>query len=87
MDNVRVTATPTGGRAEVTKLRPGARWSCRIVAFRSDGVATGPGEQLVFLTPFESDSRWGWRLLGLFSAFSLVLYVRQKWREDVKWKD
>lgn len=87
MDNVKVTATATGGRAEVTKLRPGARWTCRIVAIRSDGVATKAGDELTFLTPPVGESRWGWRVLGVLSVISLVLYVRQKWREDVKWKD
>ena len=87
MDNVTVTTTPTGGRAEVTKLRPGSRWACRIVAFRSDGVATPAGKQMNFFTPFEPDRRLTWRILGSFAIISLAFYIRQKWREDVKWKD
>lgn len=88
MDNVKVTNTPSGGgRAEVTKLRAGARWTCRVVAIRSDGVANKAGADLNFLTPLKGDSRWTWRLLGVLGAISLILYVRQKWREDVKWKD
>ena len=87
MDNVKVTNTPTGGRAEVTKLRPGAFWSCRIVAIREDGVSTKPGGELRFITPPVPDSRWGWRLLAVLGTISLALYIRQKWREDVKWKE
>ena len=87
MDNVKVTTTPTGGRAEATKLRPEAFWSCRIVSIRNDGVSTKAGEELRFITPPVPDSRWGWRVLGVLGAISLVLYIRQKWREDVKWKD
>ncbi len=87
MDNVKVTSTPTGGRAEVTKLRGGARWTCRVVAIRSDGVANKAGADLHFITPLKGDSRWTWRLIAVLGAVSLVLYVRQKWREDVKWKD
>ncbi len=87
MDNVKVTATPLGGRAEVTRLRPEVRWSCRIVGIRSDGVATKAGEDLTFMTPPVMASRWPWRLLGLLGVVSVALYVRQKWREDVKWKD
>jgi hypothetical protein len=87
MDNVKVTSTPTGGRAEVTKLRGGARWTCRVAAVRSDGVANKAGADLHFITPLKGDSRWTWRLIGVLGAVSLVLYVRQKWREDVKWKD
>jgi hypothetical protein len=85
MDNVKVTSTPTGGRAEVTKLRPGSRWMCAIVGIRGDGKATRPGEDLTFLIPYPQQRRWMWPLLGVLGAVSLVLYVRQKWREDVKW--
>ncbi|MDB6069751.1 MAG: fibronectin type protein [Verrucomicrobiales bacterium] len=85
MDNVKVTNTPTGGRAEVTKLRGGARWTCAIYATRPDGVSTGATPDLNFITPFEEPSRWPWRLGGLFGIVALVLYVRQKWREEVKW--
>lgn len=87
MDNVKVSATPMGGRAEVTRLRPGVRWSCRIVALRSDGVSTKAGDDLTFLTPPVGPSRWPWRVLGLLGLVSVGLYVRQKWREDVKWKN
>ena len=87
MDNVKVTSTPTGGRAEVTKLRPQVRWSCRIIGIRSDGVSTKPGEEMTFLTAPVPDSRWGWRVMGVLGALVLALYVRQKWREDIKWKD
>lgn len=87
MDNVAVSATPLGGRAEVTHLRPGVRWSCRIVGLRSDGVATKAGDDLTFLTPPVGPSRWPWRVLGLLGVISVGLYVRQKWREDVKWKN
>ena len=87
MDNVKVTSTPTGGRAEVTKLRPQVRWSCRIIGIRSDGVSTKPGEEMTFLTAPVPDSRWGWRVMGVLGVVVLALYVRQKWREDIKWKD
>lgn len=85
MDNVKVTPTPTGGRAEVTKLRGGARWTCVIYGTRSDGVSNGAGPDLNFITPYDQPSRWPWRLGGLFGILAVVLYVRQKWREDVKW--
>jgi hypothetical protein len=87
MDNVKVTSTPTGGRAEVSKLRPQIRWSCRIIGIRSDGVSTKPGEEMTFLTAPVPDSRWSWRVMGVLGALVLALYVRQKWREDIKWKD
>ena len=87
MDNVKVVSTPTGGRAEVTGLRPNMWWFCRIVSVRSDGISTKAGGELKFLTAPAPDSRWGWRLLGALGVIALVLYVRQKWREDVKWKD
>jgi hypothetical protein len=87
MDNVKVTNTPTGGRAEVTKLRAGARWSCLVVGTRADGVSTDYSPDMNFITPLEGDNRWLWKLVGGFGAVALVLYVRQKWREDVKWKD
>ena len=87
MENVKVTTTPTGGRAVVTQLRPQMRWFCRIVSVREDGVSTKAGEEMIFFTPPVPDSRWGWRLLGVLGVISLALYIRQKWREDVKWKD
>ena len=87
MDNVKVITTPAGGRAEVGKLRPEVFWSCRIVSIRNDGVSTKAGQELRFITPPVPDSRWGWRLLGVLGAIALGLYIRQKWREDVKWKD
>lgn len=87
MPNVKVTSTATGGRAEVTGLRPEAYWKCRMVSVRSDGVSTKAGRELTFITPPIAESNWGWRLIGVLGAVALVLYVRQKWREDVKWKD
>lgn len=87
MDNVKVTSSPTGGRAEVTRLFAEAYWTCCIVAFRDDGVNTKPGPDLRFITPPIPEQRWPWRLLGGLGVLSLLLYIRQKWREDVKWKD
>ncbi len=87
MPNVKVMSTPTGGRAEVTGLRPEVYWKCRIVSVRNDGVSTKAGRELTFITPPLRESNWGWRLIGVLGAVSLVLYVRQKWREDVQWKD
>ena len=87
MDNVKVTSSAAGGRAEVNKLFAEAYWTCCIVAFRDDGVNTKPGPDLKFITPPMPEQRWPWRLLGGLGVLSLMLYIRQKWREDVKWKD
>jgi len=87
MDNVKVTNSPTGGRAEVSKLHAEPRWIGAIVAVREDGVATKAGPDLTFITPPVPENRWPWRFLGVLGVVAVGLYVRQKWREDVKWKD
>ncbi|MES2705798.1 MAG: hypothetical protein V4726_04265 [Verrucomicrobiota bacterium] len=86
MDNVKVIQNGADGRAEVTKLVPGARWLCRIVAIHSDGRETSPGEILTFFTPPVSPARWPWILLGVVAVGAMVYWVRRKWREDIKWQ-
>ncbi|MDB6133525.1 MAG: fibronectin type protein [Verrucomicrobiales bacterium] len=86
MDNVKVTNDGNKGRAEVTKLMPGGRWTCRIVGIRSDGKETQPGEILTFFTPLPQPRSWTWMLLGAASVLTIGYWVRRKWREDVKWK-
>lgn len=86
MDNVKVTQHGSGGRAEVTKLVPEARWLCRLVAIRSDGKETLPGEMLTFFTPPVAPARWPWILLGITLTGLLIYWLRRKWREDIKWQ-
>lgn len=86
MDNIKVTSTPTGGQAEVTKLIPNASWSGIITAIRSDGVETLPTRQLTFYTPPVPPRLWPWYLGGVVLAGWAVYWLRRKWREDIKWQ-
>lgn len=86
MDNIKVTTTPTGGQAEVTKLIPNASWSCIITAIRNDGVETLPTRQLTFHTPAVPPRRWPWYAGGAVLVGWVIYWLRRKWREDIKWQ-